>query len=75
MGKNRTENTIDLHGIRHEEVEFVLANELFWKKRKNCHIITGNSEPMRTVVLDFLNNNDYKYCVEFTNMGQVIITE
>ena len=75
MAKNRTENTIDLHGVKHEEVEFVLANELFWKKRRNCHIITGNSEPMRTVVFDFLNNNDYKYCVEFTNMGQVIIIE
>ena len=33
---------IDLHGIRHGEVEAVLAEALFWKNIKNAEIITGN---------------------------------
>ena len=75
MAKNRLINTIDLHGIRHEEVQYVLANELFWKKKRNCHIITGNSDLMRSAVLTFLEKNDYHYFVEHTNRGQVIIIE
>ena len=75
MGKGKNINTIDLHGVKHNEVQYILANELFWKKKRNCHIITGNSEPMRSAVFSFLEKNDYYYFVEHTNTGQVIIIE
>ncbi len=49
---------LDLHGIRHEEVDrlvenFVLLNELPLK------IITGNSEKMMLLTLDVLNRHDF----------------
>ena len=75
MGKKSTENIIDLHGAKYAEVEFILSDELFWKKRRGCHIITGKSEDMRNLVFEFLTKHDYGYIVEHTNTGQVIIVE
>jgi hypothetical protein len=51
---------LDLHGIRHEEVDrlienFVLLNELPLK------IITGNSEKMMLMTLDVLNRHDFEW--------------
>jgi len=74
MGKKQSsKNVIDLHGAKYAEVEFILSDELFWKGRRNCHIITGNSEPMRKVVFEFLEKHEYKYVVKFTNTGEVIV--
>ena len=52
--------TLDLHGVKHEEVDrlvenFVLLNEVPMK------IITGNSEKMMLITLDVLNRNDFEY--------------
>lgn len=52
---------IDLHGIRHHEVESVLAEALFWKNIKNAEIITGNSIKMRKIVVDWFNKNKLEY--------------
>ena len=51
---------LDLHGIRHEEVDrlienFVLLNELPLK------IITGNSEKMMLMTLDVLNRHNFEW--------------
>ena len=53
-------NKLDLHGVKHEDVDrivenFVLMNELPMK------IITGNSEKMTLLVLDVLNRNDFDW--------------
>ena len=52
--------TLDLHGVKHEDVDrlvenFVLLNEVPMK------IITGNSEKMMLITLDVLNRNDFEY--------------
>lgn len=52
---------IDLHGIRHHEVEAVLAEALFWKNIKDAEVITGNSIKMRKIVVDWFNKNKLEY--------------
>lgn len=73
--KSSSTNVIDLHGARYAEVEFILSDELFWRGKRNCHIITGNSDSMRKMVFEFLSKHDYKYYVKSTNTGEVIIVE
>ena len=51
---------LDLHGVRHEDVErlvenFVLLNELPLK------IITGNSDEMRRLVINVLERHHMNY--------------
>tara|TARA_Y100001973_G_scaffold49307_1_gene73336 strand:- start:186 stop:389 length:204 start_codon:yes stop_codon:yes gene_type:complete len=51
---------LDLHGIRHEEVDrlvenFVLLNE------PPIRIITGNSNGMRDIVTEVLDRHDMEY--------------
>ena len=51
---------LDLHGIRHEEVDrlvenFVLLNET------PMRIITGNSHDMRDLVINVLDRNSINY--------------
>tara|TARA_Y100001937_G_scaffold105575_1_gene146542 strand:+ start:353 stop:553 length:201 start_codon:yes stop_codon:yes gene_type:complete len=53
-------NTLDLHGIKHEDVDrlvenFVLLNELPLK------IITGNSDEMRRLVINVLERHHMNY--------------
>ena len=54
MKTESQKNTLDLHGIRHDDVErlvenFVLLNE------PPLTIITGNSDRMSNIVLEALN--------------------
>ena len=61
---------LDLHGVRHEDVErlvenFVLLNEL------PLRIITGNSPKMLSLVSEVLDRHEFKY--EQFKQGQVII--
>tara|TARA_R100000008_G_scaffold69663_1_gene47084 strand:- start:312 stop:542 length:231 start_codon:yes stop_codon:yes gene_type:complete len=51
---------LDLHGIKHEEVDrlvenFVLLNET------PMRIITGNSDTMRGLVIEVLDKHNIKY--------------
>ncbi len=53
-------NKLDLHGIRHSEVDrlvenFVLLNET------PMRIITGNSDKMRNLVIEVLDRHDIQY--------------
>ena len=50
--------TLDLHGVKHEDVDrlvenFVILNEVPMK------IITGNSEKMMELTLDVLNRHEF----------------
>ncbi len=60
MEKKRLIKQLDLHGIRHEEVDrlvenFVLLNE------PPIRIITGNSNKMRDIVTEVLDRHDMEY--------------
>ena len=68
-------NTLNLHGIKHEDVDrlvenFVLLNEPPMK------IITGNSEKMKKIVVSVLSEHDFKYYPEnYTNFGSLIVID
>jgi hypothetical protein len=60
LEKKRLIKQLDLHGIRHEEVDrlvenFVLLNE------PPIRIITGNSNGMRDIVTEVLDRHDMEY--------------
>ena len=67
--------TVDLHGIRHHEVESILERRLLNGKKDylRTEIITGNSERMREIVHDFLDEHDFLYVVTSWNMGRTVI--
>ena len=67
--------TVDLHGKRHHQVEKILEKKLLNGKKDylKTEIITGNSEPMRQIVHDFLDEHDFKYVVTEWNMGSTVI--
>jgi len=67
--------TLDLHGIRHKEVDrlvenFVLLNELPVK------IITGNSITMRSLVTTVLDRYEFSYNYEsYWNLGSLVVRD
>ena len=52
---------IDLHGVRHNDVEPLLANEFFWKAVKIAEVITGGSPKMKEIVRNWLDINGMDY--------------
>jgi hypothetical protein len=48
--------TIDLHGIKHEDVKRVLIAEIerYWGQECDYYIITGNSSEMRRIACEII---------------------
>jgi len=69
--------TLDLHGVKHTNVEDKLIDFFFWQgfDHKGASIITGNSSKMQEIVMDFLDEYDFKYCISSHNLGEIIIIE
>ena len=68
MKTENQKNVLDLHGIRHDDVErlvenFVLLNEL------PLTIITGKSHMMRRLVREVLDRHNIKY-EQWNNPGE-----
>lgn len=67
--------TLDLHGVRHRDVErlvenFVLLNEM------PVRIITGNSPTMKSLVRPILERHQFNWEPEsFWNLGAIIVSE
>lgn len=67
--------TLDLHGVRHRDVErlvenFVLLNDL------PVRIITGNSPSMKSIVLPILTRHQFNWEPEsYWNLGSLIVSE
>jgi hypothetical protein len=66
------ENRLDLHGVRHIDVDelvedFVLSNQT------PLYIITGNSETMRNKVIEILDSHDFKWAIRARNLGEIIV--
>ncbi len=63
MGKKKTpitDNTLDLHGVIHSDVEVRLENFLFLNEPP-LTIITGNSDRMIHLVKSFLDKHNFNY--------------
>jgi len=75
MGKKENIPSLDLHGIKHKEVEilvekFVLENE----NRLPIDIITGHSEKMKKIVKEVLDYFEFEYeDGDFFNKGYIHI--
>lgn len=70
-------STLDLHGVRHSQVEDKLTRYFFWEKpgHKQYTIITGDSKKMREIVFEWLDKHEYNYYVPSHNLGEIQISE
>tara|TARA_A200000159_G_scaffold148025_1_gene155494 strand:- start:1493 stop:1729 length:237 start_codon:yes stop_codon:yes gene_type:complete len=76
MGRRKLHRrTIDLHGIRHQKVIPLLEKKLLNGKKDylNTEVITGDSDYMKELVWDFLDEHDFQYMIESYNMGTTLI--
>jgi|TARA_R110000824_G_scaffold219638_1_gene406611 hypothetical protein len=65
---------LDLHGIRHEEVEALVYNFLF-SNDLPVKVITGKSEPMQKIVKKIVGENGMGWHYERSiNFGCLIVT-
>ena len=53
-------NKLDLHGVRHEDVDRLVENFVLLDKPP-MKIITGNSQKMMEITLDVLNRHDFDW--------------
>lgn len=60
---------LDLHGVRHAQVDRLVENFVF-QKEPPCRIITGNSQAMQGLVIAVLNRNGFKYEI---NLGSIVV--
>jgi DNA-nicking Smr family endonuclease len=69
----KTQRTLDLHGVKHEDVEHKLNEFFFWDHTEfeNTKIITGKSDKMREIVVKWLDVLDYKYYIPNNNAGEI----
>ena len=69
--------TLDLHGVKHLEVEDKLIDFYFWRgtNPKDTIIITGNSAAMKKIVTEWLEENEFEYYIPLHNLGQIQIIE
>ena len=54
---------LDLHGVRHAQVDRLVENFIFLKEPP-VRIITGNSQAMQGLVITVLNRHGIKYNTE-----------
>jgi len=66
------DNELDLHGIRHSEVDRVVENFVLLGKTPMT-IITGRSNKMTELVTSVLNRHQFKYDIPVFNVGMVKI--
>ncbi len=70
-------NKLDLHGVRHHEVrnKVIRLVEDHWGEGLNVEIVTGNSDEMKSIVGNVLDeyNLDYKVGT-FFNPNTIITT-
>ena len=67
--------TLDLHGVKHADVEDKLIDFFFWYSfdYKKANIITGNSQKMQELVISFLDKYEFKYYISSHNLGEIIV--
>jgi len=70
-------STLDLHGIKHSEVESKLTRYFFWEKpgHKQYTIITGNSSQMKQIVQEWLVRHEYSFYIPAHNLGEIQVSE
>jgi DNA-nicking Smr family endonuclease len=69
-------NTLDLHGIKHVEVQ-VLLDQFLWENMQNNQrevaVITGISNQMKNIVVECVNDYMMTCEEEYNNPGKIIV--
>ena len=69
-------NSLDLHGIKHSEVQVIL-DQFIWenmqKKTNEVSIITGHSKIMKKIVKEIVEDYMMTCEKEYNNSGKIII--
>ena len=73
----KRKTTLDLHGVKHADVEDKLIDFFFWHgfDHKEVNIVTGNSQKMQELVMDFLDKYEFKYYISSHNLGEIVVVE
>lgn len=69
-------NSLDLHGIKHSEVQVILDQFLWENMKKNQNevsVITGHSEIMKKIVVDCTLDYQMDCQEDYQNPGKIII--
>ena len=71
MSYIKSEKELDLHGVRHDEVNRLVENFVFLNKLP-LTIVTGHSERMREFAVKVLEKYNYEYEYNW-NMSSIIV--
>ena len=67
--------TLDLHRVKHENVEELVSKFFNWSEIP-CRVITGNSERMKKIVRKIITSYGYSFYYESDfNHGSLIVVE
>jgi len=69
-------NSIDLHGVKHEDVGKLLDSFLWENMQKNVkgvRIITGNSSEMKRIVNEIIEEYGFVAVEEYFNTGSICV--
>ena len=68
-------STLDLHGVRHHEVDLKVENFILCNQRKlPLTIVCGNSQPMMDLVYEVINRIECKNVV-MDRYGIIVVRE
>lgn len=65
---------LDLHGLKHHEVENEVEDFIL-RANTPFRVITGYSDEMRRTVIRLLDHYEFKYYIPAHNAGEIIVTE
>lgn len=70
-------SSLDLHGVKHKDVEDRLTKFFFWEKPgyNQYTVITGNSHQMKEIVTEWLDRYEYSYYIPSHNLGEIQVSE
>jgi hypothetical protein len=70
--KNIIVNKLDLHGVRHHNVESLVERFIYEYESKPMQIITGLSDEMIRIVVESLELNNFDYEIgDYFNKGYI----
>lgn len=64
---------LDLHGMRHADVDAFVENYLLLNHGSTIEIITGNSAEMKRIVLSVIDRHGFKHHTLPWNSGMLIV--
>lgn len=74
--KKPANNLLDLHGVRHEDVQLVLDQFIYHnmkRKSQRVYVITGNSVDMKRIVTKVANEYGFTAVENMFNQSEIII--